>query len=118
MSSQAIETYINQFSGNCFDKLNAMRAHIKSLVPEAEEVISYAMPTFKLKGQILVHYAGYAHHIGFYAIPNTHEAFADALKGYKQGKGSVQFPLAQPLPLELITEMVKHRVEVVLQGKS
>ena len=71
------------------------------------------MPAYKLRGKPLVYFGGYKHHIGFYATPTGHEQFIDELSGYKQGKGSVQFPLDQPMPWDLIERMVKFRVSEV-----
>lgn len=82
---------------------------IEEVVPEAEKDWAYQMPAFKYEGKPLVYAAGYAKHSGLYALPNTHAAFAEALKPYKQGKGSVQFPHHQPLPVGLIREMVRMR---------
>jgi uncharacterized protein YdhG (YjbR/CyaY superfamily) len=92
------------------EKLEKVRQTIRETAPEAEEAISYQMPTFKLNGN-LVHFAGYEHHIGFYPIPTGMEAFKDELSQYKTGKGSVQFPLDQPLPLDLIRRIVEFRVK-------
>lgn len=78
--------------------------------PEATEAIKYAIPTFVFHGN-LVHFAGYKNHIGFYATPGAHEDFAQELAPYKQGKGSVQFPIDQPMPLSLIARMVKYRMQ-------
>ncbi len=78
--------------------------------PGAVETISYAIPTFDLNGKHLVHFAGYARHVGFYPIPSGLEAFKEDLAPYKRGKGSVQFPLDQPLPTDLIRRIVKFRV--------
>jgi uncharacterized protein YdhG (YjbR/CyaY superfamily) len=94
-----------------------MRQTIKEAAPDAEEVISYKMPAFKYHG-MLVYFAAYKKHIGFYALPTGHSEFKEELSVYKQGKGSVQFPLSQPLPLDLITKMVKFRVLENLKGKS
>ena len=88
-----------------------MRSAIQKAAPDAVEAISYAMPTFKLNGKNLVHFAGYEKHIGFYATPTGHEAFAEDLSKYKQGKGSVQFPIDEPLPLGLVQRIVKFRVK-------
>jgi uncharacterized protein YdhG (YjbR/CyaY superfamily) len=74
------------------------------------EAISYQMPTFKLKGKNLVHFAGYKHHIGFYPTPQGMTAFDDELSKYKHAKGSAQFPLDQPMPYDLIEKIVKFRV--------
>jgi uncharacterized protein YdhG (YjbR/CyaY superfamily) len=88
-----------------------MRTLIKAVAPGATETISYAIPTFDLNGRHLVHFAGYAKHIGLYPIPTGIEAFKEELKPYKQGKGSVQFPLDQPLPVDLIRRIVEFRVK-------
>jgi len=79
--------------------------------PDAVESISYAMPAYKLNGKPLVYFAGYKNHIGFYATPTGHEAFKEELSKYKQGKGSVQFPVDEPMPLDLIRRIVAFRVE-------
>ncbi len=97
--------------------LNQMRQTIKKSAPEAEEVISYSMPAFKYHG-MLVYFAAYKNHIGFYATPTGHSEFKEELSVYKQGKGSVQFPLNKPLPLDLITKIVKFRAKENLKGKS
>ena len=76
------------------------------IAPKAEEAIKYAMPTFVLNGN-LVHFAGYKNHIGFYPAPSAGVAFKKELSKYKTGKGSVQFPIDQPMPLKLISDMVK-----------
>ena len=75
-----------------------MRALIRQTAPDATETISYAIPTFDLNGKHLVHFAGYAKHVGFYPVPSAMTAFADELAPYKRGKGSAQFPLGEPLP--------------------
>ena len=104
-----IDNYIVQFPEETQTLLQQMRETIHAAAPEATEAISYQMPTFKLHGN-LVHFAGYKNHIGFYPVPTGIEAFKDELAVYKQGKGSVQFPLDQPLPLHLIGRIVKFRV--------
>lgn len=106
---QTIDEYIASFPEDVQAKLQELRATIKVTVPEAEEAISYQMPTFKLKGN-LVHFAAFKNHIGFYPAPIGIEAFAEELAPYKAGKGSVQFPLDQPLPLELVRKIVRFRV--------
>jgi len=90
--------------------LESLRNRIKSWVPEATETMSYGIPTFKLKRN-LVHFAGYPGHIGFYPSPSGIAAFKSELTGYTYAKGSVQFPLNQPLPWDLIERMVRFRVE-------
>ncbi|MFN8416565.1 MAG: DUF1801 domain-containing protein [Cytophagaceae bacterium] len=104
-----VDEYIPQFPKNVQLRLKALRKLVKQLVPEAEESFSYQMPAYKFNKKPLFYFAAYEHHIGVYATPNTHEAFAAKLKGYKQGKGSVQFPLDEELPLGLIEEMILFR---------
>lgn len=106
----SIDEYIATFSEDVQAILQELRATIKAAAPDATETISYQMPTFYLKGN-LVHFAAFKKHIGFYPAPRGIEAFKDELSGYKGAKGSVQFPIDEPLPLELITRIVKFRVE-------
>ena len=105
-----IDEYIARFPAETQKVLAELRALIKATAPDATETISYAIPTFDLNGRHLVHFAGYARHIGFYPIPSGIEAFKEELKPYKQGKGSAQFPLDQPLPTDLIRRIVEFRV--------
>lgn len=105
-----IDAYIAGFPAETQKALEELRALITATAPGATETISYAMPTFDLNGRHLVHFAGYARHIGFYPIPSGMEAFSEELKPYKQGKGSVQFPLDKPLPMDLIRRIVEFRV--------
>ncbi len=105
-----IDEYIARFPVETQKVLSEVRALIKATAPDATECISYAIPTFDLNGRHLVHFAGYERHIGFYPIPSGMEAFKQELAPYKQGKGSVQFPLGQPLPKDLIRRIVEFRV--------
>ena len=105
-----IDEYIAEFPEDVQERLQQIRATIKKAAPDAEETIKYAMPTFTLVGN-LVYFAAFKNHIGFYATPAGNEAFQKELSVYKQGKGSIQFPLDQPMPLNLITRMVTFRVE-------
>ena len=108
----SIDEYIAEFPAETRWVLEELRAHIREVAPDATETISYAIPTFDLNGHHLVHFAGYRGHIGFYpGSESVSEAFAEELGPYKRGKGSVQFPLDRPLPLELIRRMVGFRVE-------
>ncbi len=111
-SKQAInvDEYIASFPKEVQQLLKQMRTTIKAAAPKAEELISYGMPGYKHHG-MLVYFAGYKNHIGFYATPTGHEAFEKELSKYKQGKGSVQFPVEEPLPLALITKIVKFRIK-------
>ena len=105
-----IDAYIAGFPAEIQRKLEEIRATIKKAAPEAEETMSYAIPTFKLNGN-LVHFAAFKNHIGFYPAPKGIEAFRKELAAYEGGKGTVQFPLDQPLPHALITKIVKFRVK-------
>jgi uncharacterized protein YdhG (YjbR/CyaY superfamily) len=107
---QTIDEYIAGFPADVQDILQKIRMTIYEAAPDATEKISYQMPTFFLKGN-LVHFAAFKEHIGFYPVPTGIEKFKKELSVYKQGKGSVQFPLDQPMPYELITKIVKFRVQ-------
>lgn len=106
-----VEMYIDQFPDKIREKLLEMRNIIQENAPEATESFAYGMPAYKLNGRPLVYFAGFKNHIGFYATPSGHEEFKDELAGYKQGKGSVQFPIGNPLPLDLIKRIVIYRVK-------
>jgi uncharacterized protein YdhG (YjbR/CyaY superfamily) len=105
-----IDDYIAGFPPDVQAILQQIRQTIHEAAPEATEKISYAMPTFYLHGN-LVHFAAFKTHIGFYPVPTGIEKFKKELSQYKQGKGSVQFPLDQPMPLDLISRIVKFRVK-------
>ena len=109
-SINSIDEYIGTFPQEIQTLLEQVRATIRQAAPEAEEAIKYAMPTFVLNGN-LVHFAAFKNHIGFYPVPSGIEAFKKELSVYKGAKGSVQFPLDQPMPLELISKIVKFRVD-------
>jgi uncharacterized protein YdhG (YjbR/CyaY superfamily) len=109
-TANSIDEYIAEFPVETQKVLEELRALIKASAPDATETISYAIPTFDLNGH-LVHFAGYKNHIGFYPTGSGVEAFEEELKPYKSGKGSVQFPLGQPLPTDLIRRIVEFRVE-------
>jgi uncharacterized protein YdhG (YjbR/CyaY superfamily) len=104
-----IDDYIAGFPTEVQKLLEEVRAIIQKAAPDAEEAIKYAMPTFVLHGN-LVHFAAYQHHIGFYPAPMGIEEFKEELSGYVGGKGSVQFPLDQPIPYDLIRRIVEYRV--------
>jgi uncharacterized protein YdhG (YjbR/CyaY superfamily) len=107
----SIDEYIAEFPPETRAALEQVRALIREVAPDATETISYAIPTFDLYGRHLVHFAGFEKHVGFYPIPSGMAAFAKDLAPYKRGKGSVQFRLAEPLPLDLIRRIVEFRVE-------
>ena len=106
---QSIDEYIAQFPEEVQKKLKKLRAVIKAAAPYAEERISYQMPTFRLKGN-LVHFAAYKNHIGFYPTPGGIKPFEQELSAYEVSKGTVRFPIDKPLPMELISKIVKFRV--------
>lgn len=106
---KSVDAYISSFPKDIQLILEEIRAAIKAAAPSAEEVISYGLPAYKLHG-ILVYFAGHKNHIGFYATPTGHTQFANELSKYKQGKGSVQFPINEPMPLDLISRIVEFRV--------
>lgn len=108
-----IDDYIAGFPADTQEILQTVRSTIQKAAPEATETISYAIPTFSFNGKHLVHFAAFKSHIGFYATPTGHEAFAKELSKYKQGKGSVQFPIDEPMPLSLITKITKFRLKEV-----
>lgn len=107
---KTIDDYIAEFAGPVQNLLRQMHTVIKKEAPEATEAISYAMPTFKLNGN-LVHFAGYKNHIGFYPAPSGILAFEKELAGFKTSKGAIQFSLDKPLPTELIKKIVRFRVK-------
>ena len=111
MKSKGVNEYIKEFPKDIQDLLEQIRTTIIESAPEAEESIAYRMPAYKLYGRPLVYFSGFRNHIGFYATPTGHSAFAKELSKYKQGKGSVQFPLDKALPLQLIIKIVKFRVQ-------
>ena len=104
-----IDQYIETFPSEVQTHLRKIRALILEIAPDAEEAMAYGMPGYKTHGKPLVYYAGYKNHIGLYALPAGHAAFAAELAGYKQGKGSVQFPLNKQIPFELIERIIRFR---------
>jgi len=109
-----IDEYIGTFPNNVQEILEKVRVTIQKAAPDAKEKISYSMPAFDQNG-IVVYFAAFKNHIGLYALPSGHEAFKEEFSKYKSGKGSVQFPLDQPMPYDLITKIVKFRVKENLE---
>jgi uncharacterized protein YdhG (YjbR/CyaY superfamily) len=105
----SVDEYLNQFSGELHDRLNLVRKTIREEVPGAVESFTYGLVGYKLNGKPLVYFGGFKNHLGFYATPNGHEAFRQDFSKYMQGKGSVQFPLDQPLPVDLIKRVIAYR---------
>lgn len=113
-----VQNYINSFPEEIREILEHIRKTIFENAPGAVETMSYQMPAYKINGRILVYFAAYKNHIGFYATPAGHEAFKEELSKYKRGKGSVQFPLDKPIPLDLVAQIVRFRVEENLYKNS
>jgi uncharacterized protein YdhG (YjbR/CyaY superfamily) len=107
---KTVDEYLTNFPEEIQSLLKDMRALIKETAPEASETIAYGMPAYKFNKKPLVYFAAYKKHIGFYATPTGHTAFAEELSKYRQGKGSVQFPLNQPIPFDLIRRIVEFRI--------
>jgi uncharacterized protein YdhG (YjbR/CyaY superfamily) len=105
-----IDAYIDGFPPDVQEILQRVRATIKRAAPQAEEAISYQMPTFRLEGN-LVHFAAFKSHIGLYPTPSGTERFREELSSYETGKGSIRFPLDKPIPYSLIARIVKFRVK-------
>lgn len=112
-----IDSYIDAQTPDVKERLEQIRQAVNATAPKAEEMISYGMPAFKLHG-VLVYFAAFKNHIGFYALPSGNEAFQKKLSAYKQGKGSIQFPLDEKLPLALIKKIVKYRVKENLDKEA
>jgi len=113
-----IDSYIASFPPKSGELMQQLRAAIKRAAPEAEESISYGIPAFKTCGKPLVYFAAYKNHIGFYATPTGHQAFAEELSKFRQGKGSVQFPIGKPFPFDLIERITRFRAEENKAGVS
>lgn len=106
-----VDEYIKRFPAEIQERLTAIRNIIHELAPQATERICMRMPTYDLNGKWLVHFAGFKKHIGFYPQPEGIAAFKEKLSSYKTSKGTVQFPLNKPLPLDLISEIIRFRVD-------
>lgn len=109
---ETIDQYIADFPKEVQKMMQQVRQSILSMAPQAEETISWGMPTFKTK-KILVQFAGHKNHLGFYPWPETIEAFKEKLSDYKTSKGGIQFPYNKPIPLELISNMVRLRLKTL-----
>lgn len=105
----SVDQYISQFPLEVQLILQKIRRLIKKLAPTSQETISYGIPTYKLKGN-LVHFAGFGHHVGFYPGPEAILAHLPQLKNYKTSKGAIQFPLDQEIPYDLISKIVTFRL--------
>lgn len=110
LQSNPVDAYLDTFPKDIQERLELLRVTIQKAAPKSQEVISYKMPAYKQHG-ILVYFAGYKHHIGFYPTPGVLEFYKKELKDFKTSKGAVQFPNDQALPLTLISKIVKYRVK-------
>lgn len=115
---ETIDEYIKTFPEDIQKILQKVRKTIRKAAPEAVETINYQMPTFKLNGKNLVHFAAWKSHIGFYATPSGNTAFKKELSKYKGAKGSVQFPITEPIPYDLIEKIVVFRVKENIAKKK
>ncbi|WP_299447946.1 iron chaperone [uncultured Phycicoccus sp.] len=111
--AETVDEYLAGFDGEVRTRLDTMRELIRAAAPEATEAIAYGMPAYRLDGKPLVYFAGYDRHVGFYATPNGHEAFAAEFARYRQGKGSVQFPHDEPIPADLVRRVVAFRAQTI-----
>lgn len=107
---QSIDEYIASCLVETHERLQAIRAEIKKVAPEAKEKVSYQIAAFELNGRNLIHFAGWKNHVSLYPIPAGSEAFEKSIAKYADGKGTVKFPLDKPLPLKLIHQIVKYRI--------
>jgi uncharacterized protein YdhG (YjbR/CyaY superfamily) len=112
---KTIDNYIAGFPKDVQEILEKIRLTIRKAAPDAEETISYQIPTFTLKGKYLVYFAAYKKHIGLYPAPRGSEKFKQELSGYEGGKGTVRFPFDKPIPFDLISRIVKFRVKENLE---
>ncbi len=117
LAAKTIDDHIHIFAPETQAILEKVRQTIKSVAPQATEAISYGIPTFRLNGN-LVHFAGYAHHVGFYPGSEAIEVFREEIKGYKTSRGTIQFPLDKPIPYDLIKKITEFRVKQSLQKKN
>lgn len=114
---ESVDLYIAQFPESTQEILNKIRVLILEKAPNAVESMNYGMPAYKSDGKPLVYFAAYKNHIGFYATPSGHSKFESELANYKQGKGSVQFPLNQTMPYDLMAQIVEFKREEIKQKK-
>lgn len=114
----SVDDYIADFPPDIQAILTKIRSLVKKTAPDAVESMAYGMPGYKTNGKPLVYFAAYKEHIGFYATPTGHAKFAEELSRYKQGKGSVQFPLKEDMPYDLIVRIIEFRLVENSQKKG
>jgi uncharacterized protein YdhG (YjbR/CyaY superfamily) len=112
----SFEHYIEEFPSEISSLLIQIQTTISEIAPDAVPCIAYNMPAFNYLGKPLVYFAAFKNHIGFYALPSGNEAFKAELSKYKTGKGSIQFPLSEPMPFDLIRDIVRFRVAEVMSA--
>ena len=111
--SNSVEDYLNSFPDETQYKLKLIRKTVKEIAPRSIESISYGMPSYKMNGKPLVYFGGFDKHIGLYPTMSVIEIFKEELAEYVSGKGSVQFPIDKPLPLELIDRIIRYRLSEI-----
>jgi uncharacterized protein YdhG (YjbR/CyaY superfamily) len=114
MAAPDIDTYLEEFEGERRERLDLVRKTVHSLVPGTDETMAYGIPTFNYEGQHIVHVAGFKNHLGLYPTPAVIRHFSEALKDYKTATGTIQFPWKRPLPIQLIKEIVRYRVDQII----
>lgn len=110
-----VDDYIAKSAVEVRDILKQIRSIIFNVANDAAEEIAYGMPAYKINGKPLIYFASFQNHIGLYATPEAHKKFSKQLSKYKQGKGSVRFPLDQPIPYDLIKSIVKYKLETLIK---
>lgn len=118
VSFSSIDEYIATFPEDVQKIMKQLRRTIKAAAPDAEEKISYGIPTFTLNGKYLIYFAGWKNHISIYPIPSGSEAFNKEVSQYVEGKGTLKFPMDKPLPMKLITKIVKLKVAENLKSSD
>lgn len=113
-----IDEYINLTPKETQETLEKIRKTIKQAAPEAEEAIRYSMPTFRLNGKNLIHFAAFRNHYGLYPAPGAIVEFEKELTSYKKSKGAIQFQVGEKIPYDLIKKIVKYRIEAVKNGEK
>jgi len=115
---KVIDDYIAKFPKETRDLMEELRQLIKEAAPEAEETISYGIPTFKINGKALVYFGAWKNHVGFYTGISAIEAFKEELNPYRQAKGTIQFPLNKPIPHDLVKKIVKFKIKTLQKTKQ
>ena len=116
MKFTSINEYVSTLPENAQKAMGEIIAAIKDNVPDAEEHISYNMPAFKVNGEYFIHFSAWKNHIGMYPIPAGNEAFQKQIEPYRSAKSSLNFPLAQPMPIKLIEKVIKFRIAENLES--